>query len=114
MAMASGVKAAEAILANREKRRYDAGSLAVYEKLLGKCFVLDDMKNCRDFLDIMHMHKELINDYPHVIKDALLRYFEVGNTPKRVLKQKVFRELKGRISMVKITQAFTSMMKGGI
>jgi len=114
MAMASGIKAAETILENRGKRRYDAKSLGLYERLLSGCFVLDDMENCRDFMEIMHTHKELVNDYPHVIKDALLKYFEVSEAPKRTLKRDAFKELKDRISMIKVSQAFMSMMRGGV
>jgi len=114
MAMASGIKAAETILKNRGKRRYDARSLGLYERLLSDCFVLDDMENCRDFMDIMHTHKELVNDYPHVVKDALLKYFEVSENPKRILKRDAFKELRDRISMVKVSKAFLSMMRGGV
>ena len=112
MAMASGIKAAETILKNRREKRYDAKSLKLYQRLLNDSFVLDDMKNCRDFLDIMHIHKEVVNDYPHAFKDALVKYFEVSDIPKRVLKRDVFKELKSRINFVKITKVFVSMMRG--
>ncbi len=114
MAMASGIMAAKTILKNRKKRTYDAGSLSYYTRLLEKSFVLDDMRNCRDFMDIMHTHKEFVNDYPHAVKDALLKYFEVSNTPKRVVKKDAFRQLKSKINVVKATKAFISMMRGGI
>ena len=114
MAMCSGINAAETILRNRKRKRYDAKSLSLYERLLRNCFVLDDMKNCREFLDIMHVHKELVNDYPHAVKDGLVKYFEVSNIPKRVLKISAFREFKRRVSFAKIARAFTSMMRGGI
>ena len=114
MAMCSGIKAAETILKNRKGKRYDAKSLSLYQRLLEDSFVLDDMKSCRDFLDIMHMHKELVNDYPLAVKDGLVKYFQVSDVPKRILKQNAFRELKRRINFVKIARAFTSMMKCGI
>ena len=116
MAMASGVLAAETILRNRDgnKSCYDAKSLSYYKKLLEGCFVLDDMKNCRDFLDILHTHKELINDYPHALKSALVKYFEVSDTPKRVTKKETFSQLMKEISVRRVSHAFMSMMKGGI
>jgi len=114
MAMASGVMAAETILKNRKKKRYDAASLSYYRKLLEDSFVLDDMKNCRDFLDIMHVNKELINDYPHALKNALVKYFEVSDTPKRVIKKDTFKRFMSEVSITKITKAFMSMIRGGI
>jgi len=114
MAMASGIKAAETVLKNRKAKSYDAESLSLYQQLLNDSFVLDDMRNCRDFLDIMHIHKELVNDYPHAVKDGLVKYFEVNSLPKRVLKRNAFREIKSRINFVKIARVFTSIMRGGI
>ena len=71
------------------------------------------MKNCRDFLDIMHLHKEIINDYPHALKDALVKYFEVSDLPKRVSKKIAFRQFKKDVNLIKISKAFMSMVRGG-
>ena len=114
MAMASGIKAAETILKNREKKSYNAKGLSYYEGLLKKSFVMDDMRNCRDFLDIMHLNKEFINDYPHAVKHSLVKYFEVSDSPKRVIKKEAFKRFKSQVNMVKITKAFMSMMRGGM
>jgi len=114
MAMASGVMAAETILKNRKKKRYNAADLSYYKKLLENSFVLDDMKNCRDFLDIMHVNKELINDYPHALKSALVKYFEVSDTPKRVIKKETFKKFIREVNMTKVARSFVSMIRGGI
>jgi len=113
MAMASGIKAAETILANRKKKRYDAEGLSLYQRLLNDSFVLDDMKNCRNFLDILHMHREFVDVYPRLAKDALTEYFRVNDISKRILKRRAFGKIRDGTNMVKMASAFTSFMKGG-
>ena len=114
MAMASGMMAARTILERRKEKRYDARGLSLYERRLKDSFVLDNMKSSRDFLDIMRMHKELVNDYPQAAKDALSKFFEVGDVPKRVVKWDMFHMLRDRISLIKVGKMFTAMLKGGV
>ncbi|HIJ66786.1 MAG TPA: FAD-dependent oxidoreductase [Planctomycetes bacterium] len=114
MAMASGIMAAETILENRGRRRYDAGALRQYERRLNNSFVLENMKSSRDFIDILRTHKELLNDYPHLIKDVITTYFEVSDVPKSSLKRDVIRMVRGRISFVKAARTFAAILKGGI
>ncbi|GAF93513.1 unnamed protein product, partial [marine sediment metagenome] len=98
----------------RRHKRYDSKSLSCYQRLLKKSFVLDDMRNCREFLDIMHLHGEFVNEYPRVAKDALVKFFEVSDTPKRALKRAALAEIKKGVNMGKFAKAATSMMRGGI
>ena len=114
MAMASGMIAAETILERRDQKRYDAKALSLYERKLKDSFVLDNMKSSRDFLDLMRTHKELINDYPHVAKDVLCKFFEVGDVPKRVVKWNVFHMLRDRTNVIKAGKIAMEMLKGGI
>ena len=114
LAMASGRMAAETILKNRKARRYDATALGLYARLLSDSFVLDNLKCSRDFLDIIRMHKELLNDYPHALRDALTSFFEVSDLPRRVTKRNVLRELRGRIRLINVVRTFASLMRSGI
>jgi len=114
MAMASGIMAAETISEKRKEKRYDAGALSLYERLLNDSFVLDNMRSSRDFLDTMRAHKELVNDYPHIMKDVLAKFFEVGDVPKKVIKNDIFRMVRSRINFVKTAKTFASLLKGGI
>ena len=114
LAMASGMMAAETILKNREEGRYDAEALSPYAQALKDSFVLANMRGCRSFLDIMHMHKELINEYPQAIKDALVKFFEVSDVPRKRTKRKVFWELQRRISFTNVAKTFVSLLRSGI
>ena len=114
MAMASGIMAAETILENRVRKRYDAGALRQYERRLKNSFVLENMKSSRDFIDILRTQKELINDYPHLIKDVITHYFKVSDVPKSTLKRDIIRMVRSRMSFVKAAKTFAGMLKGGI
>jgi electron transfer flavoprotein-quinone oxidoreductase len=114
MAMASGIMAAETILENRVQRRYDARALRKYEYRLKNSFVLQNMKSSRDFIDILRTNKELINDYPHIVKDVISGYFRVSNVPRRTTKSNIVRMIRGRMSFTKAARTFTAMLKGGI
>jgi electron transfer flavoprotein-quinone oxidoreductase len=114
MAMASGIMAAEAILDNRQERRYDVRALQLYERRLKNSFVLQNMKSSRDFIDILRTNKELLNDYPHLMKDVITKFFEVGDVPKSTVKRDIIRMIRSRMSFVKAAKTFAAMMKGGI
>jgi electron transfer flavoprotein-quinone oxidoreductase len=114
MAMASGIMAAETILENRAERRYDAKTLQQYERRLKNSFVLQNMKSSRDFIDILRTNKELLNDYPHLIKDAITSYFKVSDVPKSVIKSNIIHTLRSRVSFVKAARTVLALMKGGI
>ena len=114
MAMASGIMAAETILANRQERRYDARALQQYERRLKNSFVLQNMKSSRDFIDILRTHKELLNNYPHLAKDVITSYFKVSDVPKSTVKRDISRMLRSRVSFVKAAKTVMALMKGGI
>ena len=114
MAMASGIMAAETILENRAEKSYDAKALRSYEQRLKHSFVLENMKSSRDFIDILRTHKELLNDYPHLMKDVITKFFEVGDVPKSTVKRDIIRMIRSRMSFVRAAKTFAAMLKGGI
>lgn len=114
LAMASGIMAAETILAAREKKIYDKKSLQMYEKKLAGSFVLHDLKDARHFLDYLNSNKEFMNDYPHAVKDALLEYFEVSSRPKKSIKKSLINKVKSKVNLIKALKDFTTMLKVGI
>jgi len=114
MAMASGIMAAQTILENRDQRRYDSKTLRHYERRLKNSFVLQNMKSSRDFIDILRTHKELLNDYPHIMKDVITSYFKVSDVPKNIVKSNIVHMLRSRVSFIKAAKTFMALMKGGI
>ncbi len=114
MALASGIMAAETILENRAEKSYDAKALRSYEQRLKHSFVLENMKSSRDFIDTLRTHKELLNDYPHLMKDVITKFFEVGDVPKSTVKRDIIRMIRSRMSFVRAAKTFAAMLKGGI
>jgi electron transfer flavoprotein-quinone oxidoreductase len=100
-AIASGVLAARAITAATKKKDYSSQSLAEYERLLKKSFVLKDMetfKNAPHFLD----NPRLMGLYPQVACDMLEKLMFIGDQPKKRLVGTAIAEIRKKI---KITQA---------
>ena len=114
MAMASGIMAAETILENRAEKRYDAKALRQYERRLKNSFVLQNMKSNRDFIDILRTHKELLNDYPHLMKNVITSYFKVSDVPKSTVKRDIVRMVRSRVNFIKAAKTIMALMKGGI
>jgi len=114
MAMASGIMAAETILENRGQKSYDAKALRSYEQRLKHSFVLENMKSSRDFIDTLRTHKELLNNYPYLMKDVITKFFEVGDVPKSTVKRDIIRMIRSRMSFVRAAKTFAAMLKGGI
>jgi len=114
MAMASGIMAAATILENRAKKSYDTKALRSYEQRLKHSFVLENMKSSRDFIDTLRTQKELLNDYPHLMKDVITKFFEVGDVPKGTVKRDIIRMIRSRMSFVRAAKTFTAMLKSGI
>ncbi len=114
MAMASGIMAAETILERRKGRRYDAKALGRYEQRLSRSFVLDNMASSRDFVDMLRTNKELINDYPHAVRDALAKFFLVSDVPKRIVKRDISRMLRSRIGLTKAASMLAGLLRSGI
>ena len=112
--MASGRMAAETILSNRARRRYDADALSLYPRLLDQSFVVDDLKGSGSFLDFVGAHRELLNEYPHAARDALAKLFAVGDVPRRVTKRNIYRELRDRTSLPRMLMGFVSLVRSGI
>jgi electron transfer flavoprotein-quinone oxidoreductase len=114
MAMASGIMAAETILENRAEKHYEARALRQYERRLKNSFVLQNMKSSRDFIDILRTNKELLNDYPHLMKNVITSYFKVSDVPKSVVKRDIVRMVRSRVNFVKAAKTVMALMKGGI
>jgi len=72
------------------------------------------MKSTRDFIDILRTHKELLNDYPHLIKDVITSYFKVSDVPKSTVKSNIVRMIRGKVNFIKAARTVMALMKGGI
>lgn len=102
LAMASGIAAAQTILQARAQNDFTSKTLSDYEKKLKGSFVLQDMKNCKNFLSFLHSHKSLINEYPALLNDMLTDYFRVSDKPKTVVKREIFNRVRKSVKLTRL------------
>jgi len=103
LAMASGIYAAETIINARERQDFSDATLRDYEAKLNKSFVLQDLKNCKNFLSFLSHHKSIINDYPALMNDVLVDYFRVSEKPKTQIKKEVFKRIRKNVKLSRMT-----------
>ncbi|MFA5309420.1 MAG: FAD-dependent oxidoreductase [Dehalococcoidales bacterium] len=93
-AMASGEAAAKAILHARGLNDYSAKSLAYYQKLLEKSFVMKDLKRYRKMNHFAEKNPEFFGPYFDVITQAAVDYFAVKETPKRSQEWQMIKDFR--------------------
>ncbi|UCC95291.1 MAG: FAD-dependent monooxygenase [Candidatus Omnitrophota bacterium] len=106
LAMASGLYAAETIIEARSKRDFTSKTLYQYQEKLNNSFVMQDLKNCKNFLSFLRSHKNLINGYPRLFNEILVDYFSVSEKSKREIKRGIFNKVRKN---VKLTRMVTDM-----
>lgn len=79
-AMRSGILAAEAVLAAKERGDFSADSLAGYRRALEDSFVLKDMRNFQDAVQLLH-DPTMYETMPGLVCDFGRRIFTVQSAP---------------------------------
>jgi len=80
-ALASGYFAARAVIEAKKAGRYDAATLAVYQKLLEDSFVLKDFQTFRDTPRVLS-NPHLFGHYPELIGNLMRDLYTVPAGPK--------------------------------
>ncbi|NIS61534.1 MAG: FAD-dependent oxidoreductase [Proteobacteria bacterium] len=99
-AIASGALAAEAIKNASNKGDFSSRSLASYEDLLRKSFLLKELHTFRHALSILK-NPRWFNHYPQAICDLYEKLIWVDENPKSKLSPTAYRELRKNILNVK-------------
>lgn len=102
LAMASGIYAAQTIIEARKKNDFTSTALRTYEDKLKNSFVLNDIKNCKNFLSYLHTHKFIINEYPALLNDMIVDYFRVSEKPKTVVKKEIFKRTMKKVKLTRV------------
>ena len=102
LAMASGIYAAETIIAAKEKNDYSSRSLCEYQNKLNGSFVMDDLKNCKNFISFLDSHRHFINEYPSLANDVLTEYFKVSEKSKKSIKKDIFHKIRNNIKLTRL------------
>lgn len=101
LALASGVAAAETIIAAKKRKDFSAKSLASYQNRLSNTFVLKDLdtfKRAPHFLD----NPRLYNTYPWIACDLAAKLFTNDGQPRERLIQLLKQATKDRVSFLQV------------
>lgn len=103
LAMASGITAAETIIAAKEKGM-DFGSaeaLAGYRSRLEAKFVLKDLKKFRRIPDFFNNNPHVLRDYPKHVTKWLQEYFTIDETSKDEVEKNLIAAVKRDVGLFK-------------
>jgi len=102
-AVASGAMAAEAVMDAKKKEDYTDSMLSQYENLLQKSFVLRDLRTYRNAPRFLS-NQRLYSTYPDLVCNLMERLYAVDGDPRQNLFGVVRREMKGRVSWVRLVE----------
>lgn len=105
-AMASGYYAAQAVIAACEKGDYASTTLACYEDLLNRSFVMQDLKEYQGAPEGLD-HPRFFNYYPKFVLDLMTDLFTVPNGPKK----RIYPTLRSRVGIRNIKDIVTKDVK---
>ena len=101
LAMASGVLAGETIVEAKTKGDFSGDTLSLYKKKLDKSFIMQDLKNCRNFVPFLSKRKHIIDDYPALMNNVLEDYFCVSERSKARVKKDIFRKVWKNVKKIR-------------
>jgi electron transfer flavoprotein-quinone oxidoreductase len=101
LAVASGIAAAETVIAAKQSKNFTASSLASYQDKLEKSFVLKDMeafKKAPKFLE----NPRIYRDYPEITCDLAKKIFANDGKPREKMIKLLKQATKDRVSLLQI------------
>ncbi len=101
LAMASGVAAAEAVLAAREANDFSKARLAEYRTRLEDSWVMKDLKRYRDTVHFLLENREMVNEYPDLTVRLIRRYFTIDDTPKDDVLKELWKTIRNEVNFFK-------------
>jgi electron transfer flavoprotein-quinone oxidoreductase len=104
LAMASGVLAAETVIAARQKGDFSNTMLSSYRTKLEDSFVIKDLRKFQNFAQFIQDNPHLLRDYPDVIVGLLQDYFAVNDKPKAQIEKEVFAKFKQEIGILNVVK----------
>jgi len=108
-AIASGVSAAETVIRAKKRDDFSTESLAYYQELLEKSFVLKDLKTYRKAPRFLE-NPRIYSSYPELACDLAERIFTNDGKPRKKTWKLLREAMKGRVSFGQIAR---DLMKGG-
>ena len=102
-AMASGIAAAETVIKAKEKKDFSAGSLAYYQELLEKSFVLKDLKTFKKAPHFLETQR-IYTSYPKFVCDLFEKLYTTDGKPRKRVFPLLMESMKGRVSLIQIAR----------
>ena len=100
-AMASGIAAAETVMKAKEKKDFSAGSLAYYQELLEKSFILKDLKTFKKAPHFLE-NQRIYTTYPEFVCNLFEKLYTTDGKPRKRVFPLLTESMKGRVSLVQI------------
>jgi len=98
LAMASGVMAAETVIAAKKTGDFSARALSAYRDRLDGSFVMKDLKKYRAVEAWCHSNGKYFKEYPDLLLSSLRDYFRISETPKAEIQSALYRNLRAHLS----------------
>ncbi len=109
MAIIAGKVAGETAIVAHQRGDFSEQTLARYEEQLRQGFILQDLKQYRNFSKFLDTHPQFMDVYPAFLNDALGDFFSAYGKPKRQLFKEIYGALTGRRPLFKAVGDIISM-----
>jgi electron transfer flavoprotein-quinone oxidoreductase len=111
LAMASGLLAAETVIAAKEKGDFSDATLSHYRTKLDGSFVFQDLKKFQKFSQFLIDNPHLLRDYPDIMVGLLEDYFRISEKPKAQIEKEVFARFKKEIGIFNLVKDLYKMWR---
>lgn len=92
-AMRSGILAAETILKAKERKDYTSKTMKEYRTALEESYVLKDMRNFQDAVQMLHK-PQMFKDVPNLVCDFGRRFFSIDSEPTKKSRKILLESIK--------------------
>lgn len=104
LAMASGVAAAETVIAAKEKGDFSDATLSSYQQKIDESFVLKDLKKFKNLSKFLNENPHLLKDYPDIFAGLMRDYFTISEKPKTQIEKEVLTRFKKEVGVFKLAK----------
>lgn len=111
MAIVAGKLAAETAIDAHTRGDFSAQTLSAYETRLREGFILQDLKQYRNFAHFLETHPEFMEVYPNFLNDALGQFFSAYGQAKHDLFLNIFGALTHRRPLLRAVGDMISMTR---
>jgi electron transfer flavoprotein-quinone oxidoreductase len=111
MAIIAGLQAAQTALEAHSRNDFSERVMSRYEDRLKDGFILQDLKQYRNFAKFLENHPQFMDVYPNFVNGALGQFFSAYGKPKKDLFQGMLGALTNRRSLIKATGDLVAMAR---